>query len=142
MMYVKIGPTGLPLEVRDSHPLFIDRGDKWQSRWDWKSFEEVQRLAMYITAMTGKVHIGTDATESTSPRYDIIEIPKVGDEVSYGFNGDYYPDGVITKITSKLQITTSGGGTYRQRKNTGSWIKTGGTWSLVKGHISEQNPHF
>jgi hypothetical protein len=71
-----------------------------------------------------------------------MEMPKVGDPVSYGFNGDYYPDGHITAITKKFQITTSTGNKYRRVKSTSGWKRTGGTWSLVKGHIYEQNPHF
>lgn len=137
MIYVKI-KNGLPADISTQH----QSGDGWQNRWDWKSFDEVTRLAAYITAMTGKTYVPIDRGRGCSPRYDVSRAPSVGDEVSYGFNGDYYPDGVVVKVTKTLQITTSTGSTYRRRGNSCSWQKPGGTWSLVFGHIYEQNPHF
>ena len=116
--------------------------DRVESRWDWKSMEYVEGLAMRITAFTGKSFIAVDNGECVSPRYDIMELPKVGDEVSYGFNGDYYPDGKIVSITKKFMIKTSTGNTYRRRRQSGAWLQPGGTWGLCQGHISEQNPHF
>lgn len=143
MLNVKMSPTGLPLEVKTgSLNEFEYRDPAWQSRWDWKDFATVETLARYITAMTGKVHLPIDSGPAVSPRYDVIEAPCVGDEVSYGFNGDYYPDGTITKITKGWTITTSGGHTYRRKGNTSRWSQPGGTWGLVSGHIYEQNPHF
>ena len=137
MIYVKI-KNGLPVEISTQH----QDGDDWQNRWDWASFQEVTRLASYITAMSGKTYVAVDNGNGCSPRYDVQRAPAIGDEVSYGFNSDYYPDGVVVKVSKTLQVTTSTGSTYRRRGNSGSWCKPGGTWSLVMGHIYEQNPHF
>jgi hypothetical protein len=117
--------------------------DEIQDRWDWSDmpFETVQMLALRLTSMTGTSYIATRSM-SSHPCHDIVAIPKVGDQVSYGFNGDYYPDGTIVKISKKLMITTSTGNTYRRVRDSGSWTQPGGTWGLVKGHISEKNPHF
>jgi hypothetical protein len=143
MLFVKMSPTGLPLEVRYTYlNEFEQRDPAWQNRWDWKDYATVERLARYITAMTGKTHLPVDNTAAVSPRYDVMVAPAVGDEVSYGFNGDYYPDGTITKITKGWMITTSGGHTYRRKGNTSDWRQPGGTWGLVSGHHYEQNPHF
>ncbi len=140
MLFVKFQGS-LPVEV-SSTP---QHGEGWQSRWDWKSFEQVEGIAKYLTAMTGKTYLGSDAGPSTSPRFDIMEAPKVGDEVSYSFNGDTYPDGTIVKISPKWMVTTSTGKRYnRSRSGVGdSWRSVGGgTWSLIPGHHSELNPSF
>lgn len=87
---------------------------------------------------------------------------QVGDEVSYGFNGDFYPCGDVEKITNNF-ITCSGGRKFRRKlikwhsliKNT-EWkivdseeclkecfyLVGGGNWVLVKGIINKRNPHF
>ena len=111
-------------------------------RWDWTSFAEVEGLATQVTALTGDLHVGVDNGQGHYPRYDIIRAPAVGDKVSYGFNGDYYPDGEIVRMTNTLNVITSTGGTYRRRKNSASWRRAGGTWSLIQGHHNERNPHF
>lgn len=116
--------------------------DRVQDAWDWKSFEEVRSIAMYLTAITGRTYLGVDNSESVSPRFDVIQAPMIGDPVSYGFNGDYTPDGVVVKISKTYQVTTSTGSVYRRRGLRGSWMKAGGTWGLVRGHIDERNPHF
>lgn len=109
-----------------------------ETRNDWRTFEAAQEVA----AALGPNYIATDAGQHVSPRYDVIELPKVGDKVSYAFNGDYYPCGEIASISKSLKLitTTEGRKFYRQRQ-TGCW-KYNGTWSLVQGHISKQNPEF
>lgn len=87
--------------------------------------------------------IVVDAGPWVSPRFSTIEPPRVGEPVSYGFNGDYYPDGYIVKVGKNYRtVTTSTGARYWRRRETASWVKTGGTWSLVKGHRKERNPHL
>lgn len=109
-----------------------------ESRWDWNSFEAAQEVA----AALGAGYIATDAGPNVSPRYDVIELPKVGDAVSYGFNGDYYPCGEIVSISKSLKkITTSTGRAFFRRRLTGSWVNAG-TWSLVPGHVNKRNPEF
>ena len=82
---------------------------------------------------------------------------KVGDEVSYGFNGDWYYAGRVARITKKF-LTTDQGQKFSLVVRT-LWTKiaeheyadvptevfrsvNGGTWALTKGRVEEQNPHF
>jgi hypothetical protein len=142
MIYVKV-ENGIPVKISDIYSDEIrESRSGWQNRSDWNSLEQVQSLARYITAMTGDVYIGTDAGDHVSPRYDIVKLPKIGDKVSYGFNGDCYPDGEIVKISKNFQITTSSGRKYRRQGDSARWITVGGTWSLVAGHKSSRNPQF
>lgn len=113
-----------------------------ESRWDWNSKERVDALAAELSAVTGKSFVGTDAGSSVSPRYDIQRVPAVGDEVSSGFNGDYYPEGKIASISKSLKvITLESGKRFYRRRQTGSWVN-GGTWSLILGVHNERNPHI
>jgi hypothetical protein len=142
MMYIRIVndlPTAISEKLTDAE--YLDPA--WKSRWDWPDLATVLSLAKYLTAMTGNTWLGIDNSASTSPRYDLMLAPKVGDPVSYGFNGDYTPDGHIVRITpGHKTITTSTGKTYRRRGLRSSWLQPGGTWGMVKGHVSERNPHF
>ena len=115
---------------------------KWESRHDWKSFERVEQVANEVSNLTGERWLPIDRGENTWPRYDVIIAPKVGDKVSYGFNGDSYPDGEIVAVTKTFRVTTSGGHKYNRVKNSGSWRMTGGTWWMIPGHRSKYNPHF
>lgn len=115
---------------------------EWTERWSWESFAKVETIARYLTAMTGEVWLPVDNSEAVSPRYDVMRAPKVGDKISYGFNGDYYPDGEIVKISPKWMVTSSTGSTYRRRGNSAHWAKPGGTWGMVHGHVDRRNPHF
>jgi len=130
-------PTGNITEVDP------DTARAW-CRWDIGSMEHAERLAAQATALTGRTHVATDAGVYRSPRYDVIEPPVVGAPVSYAFNGDSYPDGVVTHVTAGTfrVVKTDTGSVYYRRKKTGTWLKKGGTWSLVSGHCSKQNPHF
>lgn len=102
----------------------------------------MQALADHVTKITGIKHIAIDDGPNVSPCYDIIKPPMVGDKVSYAFDGDYYPDGVIVRVTAKYTVTTSTGNTYRRKKLTDGWFRPGGTWCLVSGHINERNLSF
>jgi hypothetical protein len=144
MIFVQI-KNGLPLKVRYSYPNEFEQLEGgWQSRIDWDSYEKVCGIARYITAMTGVDYVGTDSGGKSSPRFDIIAIPKIGDRVSYAFNGDSYPDGEVTCVSgTRLTVLTSTGNVYRRKKLTGKWFLTGGSpWSLVHGHVEKQNPEF
>jgi hypothetical protein len=126
-----------------------------QSRNDWKDFATVERIAAELNMAQEnkpqderKHYVATDSSANVSPRYDVIEAPKVGDAVSYSFNGDTYPCGHVTHISDSYRvITTTGDGTppkrmkFYRRRLSGSWVNNG-TWSLVSGHIYEQNPSF
>ena len=86
---------------------------------------------------------------------------QIGDDVSYGFNGDWYYGGKVARITAKF-LTTDRGNKYslkviNDRKKVveaDSFVDYvpclrevfvsvhGGTWSLTKGIHEAQNPHF
>jgi hypothetical protein len=69
-------------------------------------------------------------------------LPNINDPVSYAFNGDYRPCGIVAKISKDHKIITTSEGQkfYRQGQNT-RWLMHK-TWFLVKGHIDRTNPHF
>jgi len=144
-----------------THAVAIDETVPWtrdqnfENRNDWKTFEEAVRVAMALNAAEAAkvpaertVYIPTDAGAHVSPRYDVEALPKVGDDVSYGFNGDSYPCGKITSISKgpdyRRIVAKNDAGTecvfWRLRK-TGSW-KYQQTWSLMKGVHNERNPSF
>lgn len=109
-----------------------------ENRNDWRTFEAAKEVA----ALLGDGYIATDAGSHVSPRYDVIKLPKVGDNVSYAFNGDWYPCGVITAISKSLKvISTSEGKKFYRVRETGCW-KNAATWSLISGHHYKQNPSF
>lgn len=130
--------TGTP-KLKDFPSVKYNRAE---SRWDWTSHAEVVALAEQLTKLTGKLYLGTDAGESTSPRFDVKEAPRLGDKVSRSFNGDSYPCGEIVKITPTWQITTSDGTKFRRYKESGGWRQAGRGFWMVGGHLDERNPHF
>jgi hypothetical protein len=121
---------------------FLAKGQHYETPNDWKSFAQVTKIARLLSVNTGRTFLPVDHGSHTSPRYGIVEPPKVGDAVSYSFNGDSYPDGYVEKITKTFQITTTTGHKYLRRKLSANWLRTGGTWSLIPGHVYEQNPSF
>jgi hypothetical protein len=118
------------------------RGAGWACRQDFDSFMLAQQVADSASKLTGKLYVATDAGNGVYPRYDVIETPAVGDDVSYSFNGDSYPCGKIVSVSKTLKkITTSEGKVFYRRKSSGCWLMNG-TWALVGGHRYEKNPHF
>jgi hypothetical protein len=113
--------------------------DRVEDHWDWKKKgpEYVEGLALKLTEITGRTFLAC-----TTGDPDIFEPPAIGDKVSYAFNGDYTPCGVVTKITKGWRITTSEGKVFNRHKKSGGWMMVGGTWRLVGGHIDERNPSF
>ena len=83
---------------------------------------------------------------------------QVGDDVSYGFNGDWYYAGKVAKITAKFLTTERGRKFFLKTHQTREYdtktfeyvdvlkeyfVSVGhGTWTLTKGVVEEQNPHF
>lgn len=119
------------------------RDTYFQTRNDWKTFERAAQVAQELTEATGTLYIGIDQGSNVSPRYDVIEAPAVGHEVSRGFNGDYYPAGTITKVSDSLRrVETDQGVVFYRRRNSGTWLQTGGTFAMVRGHRDERNPSF
>lgn len=111
-------------------------------------------LAMGIDMGTqAPVYLPVDRGNGTWPRYDIVEMPQVGDPVSRAFNGDSYPCGYIVKISNSLRrIETDDGSVFYGKQVTGVdgkkrpagiWKETGGSpFTLNHGHHDRRNPHF
>lgn len=99
-------------------------------------------------------YVWVDQGNHHYPRYDVVRAPQVGDEVSYGFNGDYYPCGKVTRVSDfkalgngvscrRVEAQEENGSVhvFWRAGNTSSWKKDR-TWSLVRGHRNERNPCF
>lgn len=136
------------VQVREDCPTHEERevirkaGGNEVNRHDIRSFAHAEQLAQQATELMGELYIATDAGAHVSPRIDVIRAPAVGDKVSYAFNGDSYPCGRITAISPTLKkVTTSEGDVFYRRRQSGAWVK-GGTWSMVRGHVSARNPSF
>lgn len=108
-----------------------------------ESLADAEAMAAKMTARTGDRWIAYQTTYAFS-RYVAVPAPKVGDPVSYAFNGDSYPDGEIATISPTLAkiVTTTGTVYNRQKTRPGAWMRKGGTFSMVKGHVNKRNPHF
>jgi hypothetical protein len=117
-------------------------GSGWMTRHDIESVEHAAEIAESAQKATGKTYLAVDSGKGVWPRFDVIEAPEVGEPVSYGFNGDYYPCGHIKSISAnfRLIVTTAGQKFYRRRQSA-NWVH-GKIWSLVDGHRSELNPSF
>jgi hypothetical protein len=139
---IYIHEEGDKIRLSTIHEAQEDRWIGYSNRNDWKTYQRVEDIAKRLTEATGKLYLPTDAGAYVSPRYDVIEAPQVGDEVSYAFNGDYYPCGTIASISSSYRkIVTSEGDTFWRRRHSGTWLKDR-TWALIPGHINKQNPEF
>lgn len=121
-----------------------------ENRWDWCTYE----AAAEVAAALGPKYQATDAGPYVSPRYDIIDLPQVGDDVSYTFNGDYYPCGKIKSISPgpafrKIVAGPDFSGADRifwrrcrdGKPTGGAWICEG-TWSMIQGHVEKCSLEF
>jgi hypothetical protein len=141
MLYALINADGTFGGMTPDHKT-AHQAPKSESRWDWKNLEAAQVIADAATKFHGVLYVATDAGSHVAPRYDVVKAPRVGDEVSYSFNGDTYPDGTIKSVSKTLKVvTTTSGRQYHRRRQTGSWVLDG-TWSMVHGHRHERNPHI
>lgn len=114
----------------------------YRSDADLESFTDATVEADRRMDAEGGMWVAVDRGENVWPRFGVTRVPQVGEPVSYGFNGDSYPDGFVTRVSKTLQITTDTGNVYRRKGATGTWVRTGGTWRLVRGHVSALNPSF
>jgi hypothetical protein len=113
------------------------------ARHDIKDFAAAETLAAARTAETGVQHIAVDDGANRWPRYNVVEAPKVGEFVSQGFNGDYYPVGKIVKIGANYKnITCDDGSVFRRVKQTGGWKLSKSCFWMVKGNRDARNPSF
>ena len=114
-----------------------------KNRHDLKTYKDAQDMAERMTFDTQEVYLPIDHGPGCWPQFDVILAPVVGKPVSRGFNGDYYPEGVITKVSKTYHtVTTSSGATFRRRKNSARWMIAGGTWAMVHGTRNELSPSF
>lgn len=118
------------------------RATGWMTSRDFITLEHAQTMAERLQAFDGNSYLATDESESTSPRYRVIQAPKIGDAVSKSFNGDSYPCGHIIKITPTWNITTDTGAKFRRYKQTSGWREQGRGFWMAAGHIDERNPSF
>ena len=123
--------------------LWRDAGDVVECRGDWDSFVQVQTIANDLNVAAGSLsYIAVDNGDNNWPRYDVNKLVQVGDPVSYSFNGDSYPDGIVTGMSPTFKvISTSTGNRYYRVRETGCWRRSG-TWNLIRGHHRTQNPSF
>lgn len=118
----------------------LDRSAQYEHRNDWKTMDRVVEIAAQLSTATGNLWIATDAGAHTSPRYDVVPAPTVGELASYAFNGDCTPCGKIASVSKTLKVVkTDDGSTFYRKGLSGTW-KMHGTWSLVSGHHSKRNP--
>lgn len=118
----------------------------------YETYEEARVAAAAKTLETGVPHIACYRGRSAVVPYDVKRVPQVGDDVSMGFNGDYYPVGQIHSISaSGEKITTTTGRIFRRPRKvlvdeTGREFKqhawTDGCFWLVHGVRREMNPHL
>lgn len=165
MRYFLVNQALEVVEVSDKFPAVFKepggRPDMWARQQDgsygagWLNRNDIsqhpapmmfaQQIADSASALLGRACIATDAGDCVSPRYDVIEAPMVGDEVSMGFNGDYYPVGKIVAIQKnyrRIRVEGPRGPLiFSRRKESGSWANRG-MWSLVPGVRNEWNQEF
>jgi hypothetical protein len=112
--------------------------EKYFCRWDIIDFKHAEEIANELSSDEMKF-MAVDCGKNTTPRFDVIEMPQVGDYVSYAFNGDYRPCGEIVKVTKTLQIVTSTGRRFMYK---GGGVWKDGSWRMVMGIRNESNPSF
>lgn len=116
--------------------------NKILSGWEIKNYQHAERHAAELTRATCRLHLPCDLGGYTSPQFRVIEAFRVGEPVSFSFNGDCYPSGHIKSISeSQRVITLEDGSKFYRRRHSDVWLK-GGCWALVRGHHKAYNPHF
>lgn len=140
----KLGRISRVLEILEEYPRDREDRAEFMTRNDITSYEEAERLAHVANVDLNETFLPVDKGAYVSPRYDVIRAPKIGDPVSYGFNGDYYPCGTIERFGGQnfKVIYTSDGTKFNRRRKTATWVRQGGTFCMVRGHRDELNPSF
>lgn len=127
-----------------TYTLALEHTRETISRQDFKSLEHAEEIASSVvnTDDPKATYIATE-TDGCWPRFDVIRVPAVGDEVSQAFNGDSYPCGVIVSISKSLRVVTVTDGTkFWRRRQTGAWVRPGSGFSLIGGHVRKYNRSF
>lgn len=137
MNYINL--TTLSVLNFEDAQISIANGHEVESRWDWKTLERVTEVCNMLDQ---ELYMVEDYGRDCFPRFDIVRKPRVGDKVSYCFNGDSRPDGEIKSISKTMKlITTTTGSKYYRRGQSATW-KRHGTWSLSFGHHHTTNKEF
>ena len=112
-------------------------------RPEMKTLEEAKHIAEMASKFDDEYDYVAVET-GCLPKYDVERCFRVGEPVSYGFNGDSYPAGEVAKIskTGKKITTTTGKIFYRRYGENSTTYKMSGTWTLIRGHYNERNPHI
>lgn len=90
--------------------------------------------------------VPVDRGRNVSPRYDVVPLFKVGEEVSKTINGDYYPIGKVARVSDgplyrRIVVEGEDGATVFWRNGRSeSWRE--GSWRLVRGVVDKRNPDF
>lgn len=132
--------------IEDHNGNLVDFDDV-KDNWELKTLEEAEQIAAIANTITGFTDwFAYDDGECVSPRFGLAHFPQVGDEVSKGFNGDYYYVGKIERITPTGVCVVRGEqgdvSRFNRVRKTAGWKKSGGTWWMVRGVHNELNPHF
>jgi hypothetical protein len=91
---------------------------------------------------TGDIYFVNHEPSWVCKKWVVHEAPKVGEFVSYAFNGDYYPDSKIVRVSKTMKVvTTESGKKYYRKGESAAWVLHG-TWSMLKGYHDRLNPHF
>lgn len=109
----------------------------------FESLEQAELRATELTEETGNPYIAYERDYAMT-RYVVAAMPKVGDEASMTFNGDYYPVGKIVRISKTYNRITTDQGVAFTRVGPNSWKQGGkkGAFSLIIGTHDKRNPHF
>lgn len=144
MFYFWTNPQGYISNVSTTPPPPDKAKEGWsyQCRVDWANREQAEFVAKEINEIYGfqtPRYYVVDYGPNCSPRWDVVRDFQVDEFVSRGFNGDYYPEGVVVKKT-RTSFTTSTGLTFR--KNRAGFYLYDRMWAAVHGHKNERNPHL
>jgi len=109
----------------------------------FETMELATAAAIELTNSTGAEHIAYKTSYACDP-FVAGRLPQIGDKVSMGFNGDYYPEGEIVKIHKNHKRVITSTGREFTRVGDMRWKQGGknGAFSMIEGHISKMNPHF
>lgn len=135
--------NGVVVQVSNECPNsdWIQNNVGWADRNDIRTIDQCTDIADQITAITGNVYLAS----KEGSYFELTKAPKIGDDVSSGFNGDADYIGKVTKIGknySNIYVTDDNGNEsiFRKKKNISAW-KDGYRYLSI-GINNSRNPHF